>query len=299
MPRKIAMIGTAASRASAPVNDPDTEIWGVSSRGNLARADRWFEIHRIDGTFPTHGEADSWRKILSDFTKDVPELWMIYPEPNLHPKVVGGWHQKIVARFDNGLLTSTFSWMMGQAIVELAPVDPDGTRHFAEPGSTISIYGVDMEYGTEYSQQRAGFRGLIELAQQLGIKVNRVRDGGLIYEPIPYPMWQDDPLLCKIARRNAEAKANLDKYNESIRLTREMIASTRGALAELDMLQAPVPVLEGEDKQPKPYDPVHRRIQLDEMLRNLMGTSASISRDLVAWEAIDGEQQYWKNYLQP
>lgn len=299
MARNIVMVGTAASRASAPCDNPDVEVWGVSSRGGLSRADRWFEIHRIDGTFDADGEADLWRATLSKFTADIPELWMIYPEPDLHPKVVGGWHQKIVDRFDNGLLTSTFAWMMGQAIVEMAPVDADGTRHFAEPGSTISIYGVDMEYGTEYSQQRAGFRALIEIAEQLGIKVNRVRDGGLIYEPVPYPMWQDDPLLCKLELRNRDAKRNLASFNESIGITREMIASTNGALAELDMLQAPVPVLVGEDVQPKPYDPAERRVFLDKQLSDLMGTSASISRDLVGWEAIDQEQNWLRNFLQP
>ena len=299
MARHIAMVGTASSRISAPYHNTNVEIWGVSDRGKAPRADRWFEIHRIDGTFDKPGHADSWRDELKKFSADIPALYMIYPEPALHPNVVSGWHEKLVDRFGTYLMTSTFAWMMALAIEEMAPIDADGTRRFAPAGSKISIYGVDMEYGTEYRQQRQGFRSFIKVAEQLGIEVLRVTSGGLLYEPVPYPMWQDDPLLCKLEKRNKEAKATIADRQDSIRATRELIASTRGSLAEVKLMQNPITIPDDEDTVIPEYNPEDRIVQLEKQTADLLVTSAQISRDIVAWEAIDEEQNWLKDYLLP
>jgi hypothetical protein len=300
MPRHICMVGTAASRVSAPVNDPAVEIWGVSSRGNLSRADRWFELHPIDYTFEQAGEPDSWRKALKEFTKDIPELWMLFPEFDLHERVMVYPLERIKERFGTYHMGSTFSWMTALAIDELAPIDKDGTRHFAEPGSKISFYGIDMEYGSEYEEQRKGFKAMMSIAKQLGIEVHNVLSGGLIYEPVPYPMWQLDPLICKWDRRIKASADALAKLDEGIIRTREAICATEGALAEVRMAQGAADIaelLKGEDTEIKPYDTAERAKFLNEQLKSLKEASMKISTDIIGHSAANEEQRYVRKVL--
>lgn len=300
MPRHICMVGTAASRSSAPVNDSSVEIWGVSDRGKLPRADRWFELHPIDFTFDKEGDADGWRRCLSGFTKDVPELWMMWPEPDLHERVVTYPLEKIKARFGTDHMASTFSWMMAIAIDEMAPIDVDGTRHFAEPGSRISIYGVDMEFGTEYEEQRRGFKAMMSIAEQLGIRVHNVLGGGLLYDPVPYPMWQIDPLICKWDRRIRDSEVAIAKLNNGSILTQEQILRVEGALDEIRIMAAAESVakaMEGEDNPPKPYDMAERIKFHTEHLTHLKQAAMKISTDLIGWSAVNDEQKYIRKVL--
>lgn len=292
MARKIALIGTATSQKAAPFDDPSYEIWGVSARGACAtRATRWFELHRLDGE--PQDWANKWRGQIRSWSHDV-DLYMIYPEPDLGPSVIQYPVDSMCARFGTFFMTSTFSWMMAIAIDEIAPIG-----QMAEPGSEIAIFGVDMEAGTEYSQQRAGLRHFMELAKALGIAVSRLADGGLAYDPVPYPMWQDDPLLSKLSLRQGESESSYTTFTSTIRLTREMIAATKGALDEINEMTRPRPVLEGEDTQPKPYDPDERFTLLEKKLNDLMETSAATSKHLVAAEAIASEQNWLRHYLMP
>jgi hypothetical protein len=300
MPRHVCLVGTAGSRAGAPVQDPNVEIWGVSSRGKLPRADRWFELHPIDVTFEKPGEANGWRAELKKFTTDIAELWMLFPEYGLHRNVIAYPIEKIKTRFGTEHMASTFSWMMAIAIDEMCPIDPDGTRHFAEPGSIISIYGVDMLHGSEYEEQRKGFQAMITVAKQLGIDVRRVLSGGLIYEPVPYPLWQLDPLIAKLDLRIKESSAALTTLDQSIIATREMICSTQGQLSEVQLMIAGdgvAEMLKDEDGPSKPYDPQERVKFLNQQLDHLKKTSAQISADIVGHSAVNGEQRYMRSYL--
>lgn len=292
MPRKIAFIGTAESSKAGPYQDKSWEIWGVSGRHPwVTRADRWFEIHRLDGE--PRDWAATWRKTLSGFIGDA-ELWMFYPEP-LAKKVIQYPVERMSGRFGTFFATSTFAWMFMLAIDELCPLDANGRPTIAEPGSTIGIWGVDMEYGTEYRQQRAGMRHFMELARALGIEVMRLADGGLAYDPVPYPLWQDDPLLAKVTMRNKKAKDQLAKFDESIAVTREMIASTKGALSEIEQMLRQPP----EGEAIAIYNPQARRSALEKQLEELLDTSATISKDIVHWNGIDEEQRWILDYLQP
>ena len=185
-PRKICLVGTASSRDAAPVDDESWEIWGLAARGNLKRATRWIEAHRLAGE--PQAWANEWRRIISTFA-DETEVLMFYPEP-LGKKVRLFPVEEIQHRFGSYFMTSTFAWAMALAIHEMAP---PGQR--AVPGDTIMICGVDMEYGTEYREQRVGFRHMIQVASHFGIAIERIVDSGLSFEPVPYPFWQDDPVL--------------------------------------------------------------------------------------------------------
>src|SRR3990167_8308310 len=162
--RKIALVGTASSGAGAPYDDLSFEIWGVSARAAyVTRANRWFELHRLDGEPPEW--AASWRKTIADFTHDIGEVLMFWPEYKLAQKVTAYPYQQIADRFGTYFMTSSFSWMMALAIDEMRPLDKDGYPVAFHNGDEISIFGVDMEHGTEYQKQRTGFRHFIDIAR--------------------------------------------------------------------------------------------------------------------------------------
>lgn len=279
--RKIALVGTAESGKDAPFNDESYEIWGVSMRDEcVTRATRWFEIHRLDGE--PRQFADNWRKVVKSFSDDV-ELVMFYPEPDLGPKVTQYPIERISDRFGTFFQTSTFSWMMALAIDEMCPI---GGKW--EPGE-IALFGVDMEFGTEYREQRTGLRHFIDLARVLGITITRLANGGLSYDPVPYPFWQDDPLTSKLNQRTEINQQRLDNLDAGIRNTRMMIAENHAVSAEIDRFQ----------KDPKNYSIEARKVELDEELEGLTSTSRDTSKDIVRREAVRSEQQWLKDYLAP
>ena len=271
--RKIAMVGTASSGSGAPYKDESWEVWGVSCRaGYVTRATRWFELHRLDGE--PEAWADSWRDTIKTFSHDV-DLYMLYPEKGLGPNVLPYPYEKIVARFGTYFMTSTFAWMMALAIDEMAPVGE------IAKDCEIGIWGVEMEYGTEYRQQRAGLRHFIDLAGMLGITVTRLAAGGLVYEPVPYPLWQDDPLLCKLEQRSTITRLRLEKYDKSLKATRTMIAQNRAVLEALQGVKGKVKEVE----------------RLEKETASLMEASAQLSRDITEAQGADEEQRWLGDYL--
>ncbi len=276
--RKIALVGTAASGLHAPYNDPSVEIWGVSARADyVTRADRWFELHRLDGE--PKAWANKWRETMRTFTSDV-ELLMLYPEPDLGPRVTNYPVERISNRFGTFFMTSTFAWMMALAIDELRPINGDPVE------GEISIYGVDMEYDTEYVEQRAGFRHFIQLARFAGIPVARLASGGLAYEPVPYPLWQDDPLRQKVERRINEVASRLKNADNTQRQTRSLLAQIAGARSEAQAML--------DDAS---YSAVTRLRALEEEHRGLMEASSNISKEIVFNEGMQEELKWLKDYL--
>ena len=294
MARRIAMVGTAPSGTFAPFDNPDWEIWGCSARGpHVSHADRWFELHRLDGEEKEW--ADNWRKTIKDWLNEQNvTLYMFYPESDLSSNVIQYPTDQIVPRFGTFFMTSTFSWMMALAINEMAPV---GTM--AEPGAEIALYGVDMEYGTEYREQRFGLRHFISLAKQLGIRVTLVAGGGLVYEPVPYPLWQDDPLLCKLSLRNQGVIHNIQQFDAAVKTAEEQLYRAEGALAEIELATMDVPFQRGEDDPPPPYDPDVRIEALNKQIEQLRDTGSNAAKALTHWRGVDSEQKWLKDYLLP
>lgn len=276
--RKIALIGTGASGKDGPYDDETYEIWGVAGRfPYVTRADKWFELHRIDGE--TQAFQDNWRKALHNSGLGrVVELLMFYPEPDLGPKVKAYPHERITTRFGTYFMTSSFSWMMALAIDELRP---EGGKPVE---GELGIWGVDMEYGTEYRQQRAGFRHFVDIARVLGIEVSRFADSGLSFEPVPYPLWQDDPLINKLEKRKRDTRDKIKDNEETLQQTRIMIAQNKMAIQELSR---------GLLKK----DRIARISALEKELDGLLKTSAQLSHDIVANAAIQSEQDWFRDYL--
>lgn len=282
--RKIALVGTSPTGENAPYDDQSWEIWGVSQRAEyVTRATRWFELHRIDGE-PRHFQ-DEWRASMRAFLNNktaypIP-LYMMYPETGITENIIQYPVDAMIARFGTYFMTSSFAWMMAMAIDELRPLS--GNKNCGE----IAIYGVEMEYGTEYRQQRVGFRHFIDLARVLDIPITRLAEGGLAYEPIPYPMWQDDPLLCKSMARHEDAVNQLKDLDDTIYHTRQGISATEGALNELG--------LQAESD----YDKEQRTVVLEKQLSALLDSSAQTSKGIVQWQAIKGEHDWLQDYLAP
>ena len=284
--RKIALVGTASSGCGAPYNDLSFEIWGVSARAQyVTRANRWFELHRLDGEAPEW--AKSWRKAMTEFTHDIGEVLMFWPETKLAPKVTAYPYNRIAERFGTYFMTSSFSWMMALAIDEMRPLDHNGHPVAFHNGDEISIYGVDMEQGTEYRHQRPGFRHFIDIARILGIIVTRDVAGGLIHEPSPYPFWQDDSHINKLERRNNEIKGGISKIINSLETTKILLAQDRAALAEMDAMKLP------------DYDAVKRHAFLEKEIIALSESAGTDTKNLIAHEAVDAEQQWHLDYLRP
>jgi len=281
--RKIALVGTAPSSTAAPVDDPSYEIWGVSSRAaHITRADRWFELHRLDGEPPEW--ANEWRRQLRSWIDETP-LVMFYPEPNLAKNIWPYPFEKIKERFGTFFMTSTFSWMMAMAIDELRP-----TRFSKGKNDEIFICGVEMEAGSEYEQQRAGFRHMIQLAAELGITVTRLGEGGLSYEPIPYPMWQDDPLLCKLTLRKSETQSHLAELDKTIRAIHLARADANGQIAGIRN------ATEGTELSPA----MTQQLQsLHKAVMDLNEEAARVSKSIVGHEGAMEQIQWTIDYLQP
>jgi hypothetical protein len=287
LPRKIAIIGTAGSGIAAPYDDPSWEIWGVAGRNAfVTRADRWFELHRLDGEHPDF--RDHWRGRIPTVMEDVAVLYMIWPEEDLAPGKVKRFPvEPLIERFGTFFMTSSFAWMFAMAIDEICPI-VDGRVTLAEPGTEIFLCGVDMEYDTEYRCQRAGARHFMELSKTLGIKVTRVADGGLAMEPVPYPMWQDDPLLNKAEARAAEVRKDLDARSKTLRSMHEVVANIRGALGELKL----------QYEQPD-YNRDARADTLELQLDANLKSIEELSKDVTTLEGHSEELGWLLDYLKP
>ncbi len=217
--KRIALVGTAPSGKYAPFNDPSWELWGVGMRADYFRnAKRWYELHRLDGE-PPQWAAD-WRALMKPWASEC-EIYMFYPEPDLG-RVVQMDPKPLLAKYGAFFMTSSFSWMMAQAIEEGA--------------QEIGLWGVDMEYGTEYRQQRVGLRHFIEIAKTAGIKVTRVASSGIAMEPIPYPFWQDDPILSKVHLRKATLKEQAMNAASVAKSLEEKLLRLEGAKEETKRL---------------------------------------------------------------
>lgn len=276
--RKIALVGTTETGKNAPYNDKSYEIWGVSMRAaHVTRATRWFELHRLDGEPQVW--ANNWRAAMREFTSDIPEVLMLYPEYDLAPNVSIYPHERIVARFGTFSMTSTFSWMMALAIDEMCPINGDRVD------GEIAIFGVEMEHGTEYAQQRTGFRHFIDLARFAGLRVTLAVTGGFAYEPVPYPLWQDDPLLSKLEQRSLDTKNRITTFDKSIRDTRTLIAQNGAVIDEIEL------------SKKKGYRRADRIKLLTEETQALLQTSSDLSKDIVRAEAMNEEQSWLADYL--
>ena len=264
--RKIALVGTSGSEQFAPVDDSSWEIWTVGRAAeSIKRSDRWYELHRNEGN------GQEWVDLLKEISSSVDgEIWSIYPLPGIDKDVHQFPVDEMIQRFGSYFMTSSFSWMMALAISEL-----DGIQ------GEIAIYGADMEYGTEYESQRDGFRHFIELARFAGIYVTRLASAGLSYEPIPYPMRIDDPLLNKLDMRQVETLKQCLFYAQEVEKAQISFREQTAVIAALEKFPGTEEAIEAAQKE---------LVILTEQLQIFQVR-------LGQHEAVELDQQWLRNYL--
>ncbi len=191
MKKKIAIVGTAPSKAQAPYGDKDWEIWGCNrSCFDLERWDCLFEIHRkwdMDQSLWDHDHVE----YFEDLKKVKPPQQVISTLP------IGDWSFKVTSDAEvklHGVTRGANLVMNRDALFEKY-----GTIWFSsslaymlawaleQKPEEIGIWGVEMESHEEYVVQFAGCRHFIDLARALGIKVT-TPDGCLLMREVqPYP----------------------------------------------------------------------------------------------------------------
>lgn len=270
--RKIALVGTCPSGKDAPFDDESWEIWGVGSRADyVTRATRWFELHHLDTEEPDF--AIAWRHNMKVWFKDTDtEIWMFSPESGFGNVIEYPVH-RISQKYGTYFLTSSFSWMMALAI---------------EEGATeVALYGIDMEYGTEYREQRAGVRHFIELMRHADIKVYRLATAGIAYEPVPYPMIDKDPLIRKVKWRKNVNEGNLAVYKASLEADKREIFGARMAVTESGL------------SQKKKYNSKDRVAELKKRIDILEKNATKLQADVVNCTVLENEQNWLLDYLIP
>lgn len=265
---KIALIGTAPSAAHAPYDDKSWEIWGTGARGQcVTRATRWFELHRIS----LRPQADEFRRAVKEWARGLP-LYMLYPEKNLGD-VLEYPRENVEDEFGSHWMSSSFAWMFAFAMY-------DGAKE-------IALYGVDMEYGTEYAEQKNGLKSLICVAQNRGVTVRVMADSGLAYKTPAYPECLEDPIRMKMKLRATMMTGFQKECTESLRVNDQKIASANSKIEE------------ARASQDKKYSADERILELAGMLDSLYATSAELHRESMRLEGQKEEQDWLGDYIAP
>ena len=187
--KKIAVCGFAASsRALAPFDDPEYEIWGLNQLyRHIPRATRWFDIHEnwrednVEGT-----DHPAW---LAEFPGPV---YMTDRQPAVSTSVRYPLERVIAQVAGTDYFTSTVAFMLGLAVLEIdgqveAEVDALGPADSADLARDvrkmrrwlsdryaereIGIYGIDLVVGDEYVKQKQCVEFLLGIAQARGITI--------------------------------------------------------------------------------------------------------------------------------
>src|SRR3990167_10067059 len=135
-------------------------------------------------------------------------------------------------KFDADKLGTVQNMKSAVAVVD---VEPLGEMEVIGLGTSTGTF-IAEGYASHNCQQRQGFRAFISIAHALGIDVLRPAESGLSYDPVPYPMWQDDPMLCKVDLNWKRVKDQIARSDDDLRRVRTMIAQNRAVMEELSAL---------------------------------------------------------------
>ena len=239
-PRKVCILGTAYSGELAPCwKDPSWEVWGSSAvQHYVTRRDRWFETHNLDHLRLTQGDewTDKWIENIKASQKRVPcPLYMFFPEPTLFERVCSIETDYYREKYGSFFLTSSMAWQLAIFLDEVAP------NGKAPKGTQLAMYGVELDFGSEYRGQRSGIRHFLQLARHFGIETVLWGAGGLIFEPEPYPFWTENPLIEKLKFRLDGVKRETNDLTKARNDARSQYHETKGRLKEIAESEKPDP----------------------------------------------------------
>lgn len=237
---KIAIIGYTDHRRQAPFENPEWEKWGLNDLylDLPVVADRsqwqWFQCHQFQGPAPhlvpesptdfrqgpPHPRDANHLPWLQKFSQEIP-IWVVQPHPDL-PDCRTIPRDDLYAYFDDGhgspikYFTNSISWMMGMAIMRLAPVE-NGQR--ALPGAEMGVFGVDMMVaggpGSEYGYQRPSCEFFLGWARGAGIRLTIPHESDLLKSAWQYGELEGDAFRTNVqAKRNAYSKQRGEIHNQ-------------------------------------------------------------------------------------
>lgn len=222
IPLKVALVGTApSSRMLAPFNDASWQIWSCSP-GNmnlLPRIDLWFEIHGnlLWQEHKHYGEP--YIKWLNE------QKFPVYmQDTSLVPRAMPFPVEETIKEFGRDFFTSTFAWMMAEAM----------RRGAVE----IALYGIDMASRDEYILQRPGFYFFRHLAEKRGIKVWAPKESDIMQSPGLYGFSEVTPFGRKVLARKTEIVERLNGLRQQRDQLSHNITYLEGALEDLDYIHS-------------------------------------------------------------
>ena len=155
--QKVLILGAGASRAGAPLDDPDYEVWScndlasicVDSEGRF-RADRWFELHPQDDVVRWRRRPDFWEWLA---TMPIPVYQFGRRDA---PQSLEFPIERVIAT-GRDYFACTFAYQIGLAL--------------AEGFHTIALWGVDLSSAREATVERATVEWWVGYAQGRGITI--------------------------------------------------------------------------------------------------------------------------------
>lgn len=218
--RKVAIVGFGSDdRSLVPWDDPTIEIWGLNmAHGWMPRWDRLFEMHarteiEAETDVRVRG-ADHLGALKAETTRPI---YMLHTHADIPCSVkfpieafTEYFGRNIEKLATQPYATSTFAYMLGLAIMRLAP------SPYPTEDAEIHIYGVPLVNGDEYAFQRECASFYAGFAAGRGIRI--------VFTP--YAAWLEADGLYGYARGESiallramltEVEAERDKYLADIK----------------------------------------------------------------------------------
>ena len=212
--KKLIILGTATNYGNAPYDDPDYEIWAVSSLLTLPKA------KRVDVVFELHPER-YWKKpevlevlnkfsgpvVMQDHYDEVPNS-VKYPLDEVH-KV---FYMETMG--EHLCVTNTISFMMALAYIQ-------GYRH-------IETFGMYMEHKTEYGYQRPNCEFFVGFLHAKGVDVF-IHGGEVLKAKFTYAF--DEPfMLPQLLEDRRQIKGGMEQLRKELDAKQREVWQQEGGL---------------------------------------------------------------------
>lgn len=179
MSKKIAIVGFAPStRALAPYNDPDWEIWVLNEYFSILpqtganNITRWFEIHQRETVLNSHRSAN----YIDHLRNSKIPVMMCKKEDDI-PMSEAYPLDDIIKALETDYFTNSISYMVAYALYYGA--------------TEIAIYGVDMAQDEEYAKERPSVEYFIGYARAKGIPVYIPPESDICKAPYYYGFQEE------------------------------------------------------------------------------------------------------------
>ena len=178
--RKVGFLGCSSSFRTAPIDDPEWELWacGPAMRwypDAIDFFDVWFELHDMCDNDPEYGAVID--ALYYQWLEEASKTKTVIYRPPLYKALVGEiipW-DGLASKHAPYFLDSTIAWMMALAYENHDNIDE------------IGLWGIDFSSDIERREQQKGTRHFIELFRLQGINCFIPETSEMAHNPAPYP----------------------------------------------------------------------------------------------------------------